>query len=513
MKPADGTTNPSWYRNVRVPTYPPPPAGKQTADVAVIGAGIAGLTSAYLAALAGKSVIVLDEGPIASGQTGRTSAHLGSAIDDRFTEIERVHGAEGAQLAYESHAAAIDQIERICRDEQIDCDFKRLDAYLFPAPGQSSEQLSKEYDAAKRAGFRNIDLLQRHDLKAWKGSPAIRFGDQARFQPLRYLVGLAAAATKRGAKIFTGCRVKDVTGADTKKGTLATATIDDDSGTVEAAAIVVATNTPAPINDWMGIYLKQASYRSYVVGLKLAKGAVDDVLYWDDEDPYHYVRLEHDRQDIDILLVGGADHKVGQPPKGDPFAQLEQWARGKFPMAGEVVTKWSGQVQEPADYLGYNGKAPTKGENVYVITGDSGMGLTNGTLGAMLVRDLILRKANPWAKLYEPTRKHLTGDLVKEDADAVLQYKDLITGGDVKSADQIAAGEGAVLREGLSKVAVYKDFSGNLTRCSALCTHLECVVHWNAIEKSWDCPCHGSRFSPAGKVLMGPAIDDLKKVD
>jgi glycine/D-amino acid oxidase-like deaminating enzyme/nitrite reductase/ring-hydroxylating ferredoxin subunit len=513
MKPADGATVPSWYRSVQIPTYPPPPAGKQSADVAVIGAGIAGLTTAYLLALAGKSVIVLDEGAIASGQTGRTSAHLGSAIDDRFTEIEKIHGKDGSRLAYESHAAAIDQIERLCRDEQIHCDFARLDAYLFPAPGQSPDALSKEWEAAQRAGFRSVDFLQTHELRAWKDSPCVRFGDQARFQPLQYIVGLAEAAVRRGVKIFTGCRVKNVSGADPKKGTPATATIDDNFGTVEAGAIVVATNTPAPINDWLGIYLKQASYRTYMVGLRVDKRAVDDVLYWDDEDPYHYVRLEHDREEYDILLVGGADHKVGKLPDEDPFAALERWAREKYPMAGEVVTRWSGQVQEPADYLGYIGKAPTSGENVYVITGDSGMGLTHGTLGAMLVRDLILGKENPWTRLYDPARKHLTRDLVKEDADTMLQYKDLVTGGDVKDASQIAPGEGAVLREGLSKVAVYKDFSGHLSRCSAVCTHLGCIVHWNPAEKSWDCPCHGSRFSPGGKVLMGPAIDDLKKVE
>ena len=212
--------------------------------------------------------------------------------------------------------------------------------------------------------------------------------------------------------------------------------------------------------------------------------------------------------------MGGEDHKVGQYPAGeDPFTELERWTRGQFTAAGEIVARWSGQVQEPADYLGYAGVAPTSGENVYVITGDSGMGLTHGTLGAMLVTDLIGGRENPWATLYDPKRKHLDTDLVKENLNTMTQYKDLVTGGDVKSEAEIPPGQGAVLRRGLHKIAVYKSPAGQVTECSAVCTHLGCIVHWNPAEASWDCPCHGSRFDPHGVVLMGPAIDDLKTVE
>jgi glycine/D-amino acid oxidase-like deaminating enzyme/nitrite reductase/ring-hydroxylating ferredoxin subunit len=509
MKPADGQTQSAWYETAKVPTYPALPKGQSLTDVCVVGAGIAGLTTAYLLAKAGKSVIVLDEGAIASGQTGRTSAHLASAIDDRFIEIEKIHGREGSQLAYQSHAGAIDTIQKIAEDEKIDCDFHRLNAYLFALPDDAPDLLDQELDAAKRAGFADSQLA-RHPFGEFKDVPCIRFGHQARFHPLKYMTGLAKALKKLKVKIYTGCRVKDVQGSDPKKHTLAKASIDDGSATVEAAAVVVATNTPAPINDWFGIYTKQASYRSYMIGLKIKSGSVLDALYWDTGDPYHYIRLEADRDGYDILLIGGEDHKTGQyPADSDPFEKLETWARKKFPSAGEVVTHWSGQVQEPADYLAFIGKAPTKGENVYVITGDSGMGLTHGTLGASLVCDLILGKENPYSKLYDPNRKTLDSEFVKENLNVAAQYADLLTPGEVKTTKEIPPGQGAILREGLSKIAVYKDEKGKLTRCSALCTHLECVVHWNPAEKTWDCPCHGSRFDPKGKVLMGPAIDDL----
>jgi glycine/D-amino acid oxidase-like deaminating enzyme/nitrite reductase/ring-hydroxylating ferredoxin subunit len=511
MKARDGRTVPTWKELVSSPPNPSPPQTTH-ADVCVVGAGIAGLTTAYLLAQQGKSVVVLDEGPIGAGQTERTSAHVASAIDDRFTEIERIHGVEGSKVQYESHAAAIDMIESISGAEGIECDFARIDGLLFGAP----DVLDKEREAARRAGFAGVEKLASMPIAGRDHGPCLRFPRQARFHPLKYLYGLAAACERMGVRVRVGCRVKDVQGTDEKNGKPAQATIDDGPDAVTAGAIVVATNTPAPINDWMGIYTKQGSYRTYVIAAKVPRGAVEDVLWWDDEEPYHYVRLEatKERGGDDLLIVGGEDHKVGQfPENGAPFGDLEVWAREKFPVMGEVVGRWSGQVQEPADHVAFIGKAPHAKPNVYVITGDSGMGLTHGTLGARLVTDLILGRENPWAKLYDPSRKTLTRDFMEENANVVKQYTDWVKGGEVKSVEEIDRGQGAVMREGLKKVAVYRDEAGAVHKCSAVCTHLGCIVHWNPVERSWDCPCHGSRFDATGKVVMGPAIDDLGKVE
>lgn len=519
MKSPDGRTVPTWKQLVSTPQFPSPP-DQARADVCVVGAGIAGLTTAYLLARSGKSVIVLDEGPVGAGQTERTTAHLASAQDDRFTEIERLHGVEGSRLAYESHAAAIDLIESIARDEKINCDFARLDGLLFPAPGEAPKVLDDELAAAHRAGFTDVRRMESMTIGGRDHGPHLHFPRQARFHPLKFLYGLTAAAQRLGVKIYTGCRVKDVQGTDPKTGEPARAQIDDGPAAVTAGAIVVATNTPAPINDWTGIYLKQASYRTYVVAAKVPRGAFPDVLWWDNEDPYHYVRLEAapagslGREDHDVLIIGGADHKTGQfPDNAGAFGDLEAWARKTFPVVGEVVGRWSGQVQEPDDYMGFIGKAPHAKDDVYVITGDSGQGMTHGVLGARLVSDLILGKPNPWAKLYDPGRKQANRDFVTENANVVKQYADWVTGGDVKTEADIPNGEGALLRDGLKKVAVYRDEGGAVHKCSAVCTHLGCVVQWNSVEKSWDCPCHGSRFDPTGKVVMGPAIDDLAPVD
>jgi glycine/D-amino acid oxidase-like deaminating enzyme/nitrite reductase/ring-hydroxylating ferredoxin subunit len=516
MTARDGATISIWYEGVEVPQYPRP-GGQLRADVCIVGAGISGLTTAYLLAGEGRSVIVVDQGMIGSGQTGRTSAHLSSAIDDRFSDVEQQSGQEVTHVQYASHAAAIELIARIADQERIDCDFDWLNGYLFPLPTDAPDFLDKELAAAKRAGFQDCEKVGRVTLSGREMGPCIRFGCQARFHPLKYLVGLAKALEGRGVRIYSGRRVKDVQGADPKNNEPARATLDDGADAVLADSVVVATNTPSPINDWMGIYTKQASYRTYMIGAAVPRGSVTDALYWDNGDPYHYARItpSADNAQEDILLVGGEDHKTGQSPPDPnaPFNRLIEWTRHMFPMAGEIRYRWSGQVQEPADGVAFIGKAPTALENVYVITGDSGMGLTHGTLGAMLITDLIMKRPSKWEKVYDPSRKQLNTEFVTENANAIATYKEYVTPGQIKSADELKPGEGAIMREGLKKVATYRDSSGTVHKHSAVCTHLGCLVAWNETEKTWDCPCHGSRFDPLGQVIIGPAIDDLKPVE
>jgi glycine/D-amino acid oxidase-like deaminating enzyme/nitrite reductase/ring-hydroxylating ferredoxin subunit len=452
-------------------------------------------------------VIVLDEKTVAGGESGRTSAHLSSAIDDRFRHIEHKHGLANARLLYESHARAIDEIERIVREEAIECEFQRIDGFLFAGEGQARQELEAEYEAARRCGVEGVELLERPPASGVVARPCIRFAGQARFHPLLYLEGLAGAIERLGGTIALGSRVVDLAGDGPVTARL------DTGASVEAGAGIAATNVPSPINNWMGLYLKQAAYRSYVVGLEAPEG-VADALYWDMADPYHYVRLES-LEGRPVLLVGGEDHKTGQPgehPGQERFERLARWAQSWFPGTGAVVARWSGQVNEPDDGIAFIGRVPTRDHKAcHVITGDSGMGLTHGTLGAMLVRDLVLGHENPWAEIYDPARRpwQAPGEFVRENLNAAGQLADYVTGGDEASTDSIAPGCGAVVREGLTKIAAYRDGSGLLHRRSAICPHLKCVVRWNDTEKSWDCPCHGSRFDAQGKLIIGPAIDDL----
>jgi len=469
-------------------------------QVCIVGAGIAGLSTAYLLAKAGKLVAVIDDGPIAGGMTQMTSGHLTNMMDDRYYELERLHGARGAQLAAQSHTAAIDCIEAIVREERLGCDFARVDGYLFLAEGDRVETLDKELAAAHRAGLADVSKVAR--APSFDSGPCLRIPNQAQFHPLKYLAGLTQALHRRGGRVFTGSHVDAIEGGTP-------ALVHVGARIVTADAVVVATNTP--INDRVAIHTKQAPYMTYVIGVRVPQDSVPAVLAWDTGDPYHYVRLAGD-----ILIVGGEDHKSGQADDThERHARLEAWTRARFPMAGEVALRWGGIVMETVDYLSFTGRNPMDKDNVFIHTGDSGMGLTHGTIAGMLLCDLILGRPNPWAGLYDPGRKTVGAarEYTSENLNVARQYADWLTAGEVKSTDEIAKDSGAVMRRGLHKIAVYRDAQGALHERSAACPHLGCIVHWNRSEKTWDCPCHGSRFDCHGTVINGPANRDLASAE
>jgi glycine/D-amino acid oxidase-like deaminating enzyme/nitrite reductase/ring-hydroxylating ferredoxin subunit len=489
-------------------------------DVCIVGAGIAGLSVAYELGRTGQKVIVLDDGAVGRGMTGRTTAHIVNALDDRYYDLEKYHGEDGSRMAAQSHSAAIDWIERVVASEKIECDFQRLDGYLFEPPNESLKNLDKEFEACQRAGL-DVEWADRAPIADFDTHRAIRFPRQAQFHPLKYLEGLAKAIERDGGRIYTGTKVEEAVGGENAR-------VTTSSGlTVTAKAIVVASNTP--INDRYVIHTKQAPYTTYVVGLQVPRGHVTPALFWDTAEragmendmgtvPYHYVRLANGQgaDGGDVLIVGGEDHKTGQADDFEQrFQRLEDWARARWPKAGEVVFHWSGQVMEPVDGLGYIGRNPSDEDNVYVVTGDSGNGMTHGTIAAMLIPELIRRGDHAWAKLYDPSRitMRTAPDFAKENVNVASQYVDYFTRGEAASAEELKPGEGAVIRRGLKKIAVYRDDAGALHAMTAICPHLKCIVHWNRTETTWDCPCHGSRFDALGKVLNGPSVADLAPVE
>lgn len=501
-----------WMHTADLPLYGPL-REDLAVDVCVVGAGIAGLTTAYLLACEGKRVVVLERGNVGCGNTGRTTAHLSNVIDDRYASLERVRGAEGSRLAYTSHTAAIEQIADIVRDERIECDLERLDGYLFLGRGHKESELDHELEAAQRAGFREAEKLARAPAPALNAGPCLRFPGQAQLHPLKYLAGLCRAIHRQGGRIYTHTDVEDIQGGEPP------VVRTRDGKTVRAGAVVVATSSP--ITERFGVNMKQGPYMTYAIGLRVEVGAVPRALSWDTEDPYHYVRLQWvagaDGGDPhEVLIVGGEDHKTGQEDDGARrFAALEQWARERFPDVGAVTDRWSGMVFESVDGLAFLGEDPGAGPNVYVATGDSGMGMTHGTIAGMLIRDLVLARPNPWVELYDPTRVPVRAirEFLREGLNVGLQYAKWIGPGDVNSAAEIAPGSGAIVRHGLGKLAVFRDDGGQLHACSAACPHLGGLVAWNPTESTWDCTCHGSRFDSFGKVLGGPANRDLEPAD
>jgi glycine/D-amino acid oxidase-like deaminating enzyme len=335
--------------------------------------------------------------------------------------------------------------------------------------------------------------------------PGLRFLRQAQFHPLRYLNGLAAAIERKGGRIHTGTHAESVAGS----GPLQVRTSNGFS--VTAHAVVMATNSP--VWDNSGLFTSQSAYRTYVIGARVAAGSVPAALFWDTSDPYHYVRLRRgaDNGAGDLLLVGGEDHKTGQAQDfGELFSRLEAWTRERFPIR-TVETSWSGQVLEPVDGMAYIGRNPFSSGNLYVATGDSGNGMTHGAIAGMLLADLIQGRFNDWAGLYDPARVNAraAAGYAEENLNALSQYADWITEADIDSRDRLAPDSGATIAGLPGKIAVYRDPGGKFHERSAVCPHLGCIVSWNDAEKSWDCPCHGSRFDPYGRVLNGPANRNL----
>lgn len=380
-----------------VPEIPGHPVeDSRPCDLLVIGAGMAGLSIAYEALLKGRRVTVLDRGAIASGMTARTTAHLASAFDDFYHEFIARRSEEEARLLHDSLAASIDRIEEIARQESIDCDFTRCDGYLFLGEGDKITVLEKEIEACHRIGFSRVSWAKQAPMPSFDTGRCLRFPNQARFHPLKYLQGLARAILTKGGVLRPQTVVESVSPSGHE-----VAVKTAQGQTILARDVVVATNSP--IVGPTTFHTKQAPYRTYAMAFSVPKGAIADALYWDTLDAYHYVRLQEGK-DADFLIVGGEDHKTGEADDAAiRFDGLEIWTRQRFAPAGDVTHRWSGQVLEPVDFAGFVGRQPG-GDHIYMVTGDSGQGITNGALAGLLIPALMEAGDHPWRELYDPGR-------------------------------------------------------------------------------------------------------------
>jgi glycine/D-amino acid oxidase-like deaminating enzyme/nitrite reductase/ring-hydroxylating ferredoxin subunit len=491
----------SWSDTVSMPTFDSLSHDIEV-DACIVGGGVAGLTTAYLLMKEGKRVAIIESFELGSGQTGRTTAHLSNILADRYFNLEKFHGEKGARMIIESHRAAIHKIEQIVREEKIECDFEKVNGFLFMGADDNEQTIQREQSTCHRLGL-DVRVQDALPIKGFKPRPSLRFSDQAQIHPLKYIRKLAELLQKGGALIFTRTFVDQIEGGE--KAFVKTR----DDCKVHCKSIVVATNSP--INDVFAIHTKQAPYRTYAMAFQVPEGKMQNALYWDTSEPYHYARLEG----LNILIVGGEDHKTGQESHPEMhYQKLEDWTRAHFSFAGEVLYQWSGQVMQSMDGLAFLGHNPMDRENVYVITGDTGNGFTHATIGAMLITDQIQGRENQWEKLYNPSRISFRAlpAFLRENSNVAAQYIDWLTPKLAVDLEHIPYGQGQVFRYGAQMVAAYKDESGYSHLTSAACPHLGGIVSWNSAEKSWDCPCHGSRFDGHGRVIEGPAISDLKKL-
>lgn len=495
----------SYWTDVDLPADRPALSGDHRVQVAIIGAGLAGLSAAYELGKAGYQVLVLDRGRVGRGQSARTTAQLAWQLDDYYHELRRERGDDDARAYYARARAAIGRIGEIVRAENIDCDYATIDGYLYAAPGDDPSVLDDELEACRALGITDVRFVDRAPVPGRDTGRALLWPQQGRFHILKYLEGLARAVERMGGRIHGHTAVVSIE----EDAGLATLTLAD-GGTVTAQTVISAANT-ALVDITLQPRLEP--YRSYAIAGPVPKGSVADALVWDTLEAYHYVRIQPEEA-RDILIVGGEDHMMGDHDDGEErLDRLEAWTQAHYPMFERRSHGWSGMVVEPIDLIPFTGLAAGK-SHIYVHTGDSGEGMTNGVLGAMLLRDMIAGGGADDAKMYATSRVTIkaTGELAKNIGHTAASFLEYLTPGGARTVDALKPGEAALVRDGLKKVAAFRDENGTLHQRSATCTHLGCIVHWNGLERCWDCPCHGSQFSPDGKVLSGPALTPLAEV-
>lgn len=473
-------------------------------DVCVIGGGIAGLTTAYLAVKSGLSVILVEAQEIGAGETGRTTAHFVTAHDNRYFQLIKYHGLSRTKIIVQSLIESINVVERIVKEEKIQCDFERVNGYLYLPPKESQKILTKELAACQRIGLEGVRLVDQVKLGTEDVGPALLFPNQGQLHITEYLAGVATAIQNMGGKIFTHSRVASIMGK-------APYQVNTDSGAViTAKQVVQATNSPLYASKFQ--FLRQPPVRTYVIGATVPTGSVPHELFWDTGTPYHYTRLQASSDPkTELLLIGGEDHRTGtQDDAKVRFTRLEQWSREHFPQITDIQFRWSGQVLESVDGLAYIGEYK-KMPGVFYITGDSGMGMTHGTIGAIILNESLQGKKHAWSKTYSVDRVRLRAwwPLMKE---GMALTRQMFTGWltrPSKSTADLTPGQGKVIKQGKKRLAVYKDQAGKVHTRSAVCPHMKCIVNWNTGEQSWDCPCHGSRFDAQGKIINAPTLGHL----
>jgi glycine/D-amino acid oxidase-like deaminating enzyme/nitrite reductase/ring-hydroxylating ferredoxin subunit len=522
-----GETDPVWIHHLpykNLPRFSPLTQDLET-DVCIIGAGISGVSVAYELVTRGLNVVLIEGREVLSGETGRTSGHLASDLDDGYPEIAKKHGDKGAKAAADSHHWALNRVGEISKQLGIECEYRILPGYDFSQYPKGSKDhaddvktLREEGEKAKELGLQT-EYREGFKLKGWEGnidqSDAVIYAHQATFHPTKYVVGVLEFLKQQpNFSCYTNTRCIDVQ----EKGVEILGMGHKDvyvktmnGNTIKCADAVEATCIPL---QKLSVIAEQEYYRTYCIAARVPKGSVEDALFYDSAEIYKYVRLTECDEQNDFLIVGGGDHKVGQEDTVAPFKELEEWTRARFPQATTIDYKWSGQVFEPVDHMAFIGKN-SGNKHIYIVTGDSGNGLTHGVIAGKLIADSITGQANPWIEAYDPKRvaslaKSLPS-MVSHDLQINAQYKRFVQT-DITDIEDLAPGEGGVLNTStFSKpLAVYKDEGGQVHKFSALCPHLKGVVCWNKTEKSWDCPVHGSRFSKDGVQLCGPSKAGLE---
>ncbi len=473
-------------------------------DAVVAGGGITGITTALLLQLSGKKVLLAEAQNIGFGTTGGTTAHLNNFFDSSYDEVITNFGLNNAILFAEAGKEAMALIKAHIGKYNIDCDYEERTGYLFSIAEKQNKLLADIIEGTKKVNVA-IDYINDSPFPI----PYLKIASlpqQAQFNPLKYITALADIFVDNGGTLVESCRV---TGADEAS----IIKVHTTAGDIQAGHLIYATHIPPGINL---LHFRNAPYRSYAIAVKLNDANYPQALGYDLDDPYHYYRSQKVNGE-EYLIAGGEDHKTGHEENtGNCFRKLESYVREYFDVK-EVAYQWSSQYYIPADGLPYIGHLPGNGDNIFTATGFNGNGMILGTISAKIICDLVLTGQSRYKELFSPDRlKPVAGftNFVKEGADVVGHLiKDRFNIEKIDAVAQLAAGEAKIVKYEGHVIALYKDEQHQLHALNSLCTHIDCTVNWNATEKTWDCPCHGSRFSIDGEMLTAPARKDLQKID
>jgi glycine/D-amino acid oxidase-like deaminating enzyme/nitrite reductase/ring-hydroxylating ferredoxin subunit len=493
-----------WIDSAPIETFPPIERDLNV-EVLVVGAGVTGITTAYLLKSAGLTVALIERERVAMMDTGHTTAHLTHVTDMRLRELAGNFGNDHAQATWDAGAAAIDEIEAIVEREKLNCEFTRVPGYLHAQlegdPDKERDSLKKEAELAGELGFdaTYLEAIPHFNV------PGIRFANQAKFHPRKYLGQLIAKIPGDGSHVFEESEAGEF---DSEK-----RRVKVRNHWISFERVVMATNNPLvglASLAWATLFqTKLALYSSYALGAKVPSGSLPVGLFWDTHDPYDYLRVDR-HEGSEYVIFGGEDHKTGQVSDTEKcfarvFAKLK-----KIVPAAQLEHRWSGQVILTNDGLPFIGE---NAEGQFIATGFCGNGITFGTISAIMARDWAMGVKNPWADLFEVERKKIKGgtwDYLRENKDyPYYLIKDRFTCAEADSVRGLEPGHGMIVKSRGKKAAAYRDAKGNVHKVSAVCTHMGCIVRWNPAESTWDCPCHGSRFKPTGEVIAGPAEDPL----
>ncbi|MFD2630229.1 FAD-dependent oxidoreductase [Oceanobacillus kapialis] len=496
-----------WQADRKIATYPLLDQDLMV-DVGIVGGGITGIVSAYLLAKEGKKVALLEAGRLLEGTTGYTTAKISSQHGAIYQELIKVHGEEKAKLYYDANEEALQFIPSLQEEESIACDLTTEDAYLYTTEENNMELLEKEEQAYKKLGINGGEATDEVDLP-YSIKKALVIRNQAQFDPVKFTSGLLPSILENGGLIFEQTRAVRVKGANEPS------IVTEHGHSITCKDVIISSHFP--FNDEQGAYFSRLhAQRSYSIAVKPVKTPPKG-MYLSVDSPSRSLRQAKDTDGTPLLLIGGQGHTAGKNEDSTfaNYEKLKDYGSEAFGITS-VPYHWSAQDLITLDKVPYIGQMVTGKKHVWVATGFAKWGMSNGAVAALLLKDLILGNENHYADLFDPTRSELkkgATSFIKENADVA---KELVKGKAHRvnlSADDLAPDEGSIVLHDGKKAGAYRDKTGELHIVKPTCTHMGCDVEWNDAERTWDCPCHGSRFSHTGSVMEGPAVKPLKRFE